>query len=210
MAIICPTVLAGEAHGYRKQIERIEKFARRIQIDLSDGIFTPSVTVGLEQLYWPEGVQVDIHLMYKRPNEVIDAIILHKPDLIIIHQEIEGSIKNIFSKLDKAGIKKGIALLAETSPKNAKESIIKADHVLIFAGHLGYFGGEANMKLLSKVAEIRAINKQVEIGWDGGASNRNVLELIAGGVDVINVGSYIQRSPNPIHAYAILEAMITG
>ena len=49
MPIICPTVLASDAHDYQTQINKVSSFASRIQIDLTDGVFAKSPTIALEQ-----------------------------------------------------------------------------------------------------------------------------------------------------------------
>jgi ribulose-phosphate 3-epimerase len=64
-------------------------------------------------------------------------------------------------------------------------------------------------KLLAKVGKVKAINPNVEIGWDGGANVDNVRLLADGGIDVINVGGAIQRSEDPEEAYATLIAKLT-
>ncbi|MGI0133798.1 MAG: hypothetical protein ACREBW_02415, partial [Candidatus Micrarchaeaceae archaeon] len=82
------------------------------------------------------------------------------------------------------------------------------DHVLIFSGHLGHFGGSADTRLLAKVRELRSLKPSVEIGWDGGVNATNAAELAAGGVDVLNVGGFIQHAVNPVQAYSYLEDLV--
>ena len=45
------------------------------------------------------------------------------------------------------------------------------------------------------------------IGWDGGINADNVVELVRAGVEVLNVGGFIQHSSDPGAAYAKLEAV---
>jgi hypothetical protein len=40
MAVICPAVLAETAERYHQQMEKVAGFAERLQIDLTDGVFT--------------------------------------------------------------------------------------------------------------------------------------------------------------------------
>ena len=62
-ATICPTVLAENLHVFREQMERVEPFAKRVHIDLADGVFAPSKTVGFDHLWWPDGCAADLHVM---------------------------------------------------------------------------------------------------------------------------------------------------
>lgn len=208
MSIICPTVLAGEPHAYRDQLERAARLADRIQIDLMDGDFAPSRSINPVQVWWSDGLTADIHLMFRRPSEHIETLVSLRPSMVIIHAEAEGDLLALMKHLQRLGIKAGVALLKPTEAREATPLIEIADHVLIFSGDLGHFGGHADLNALSKVADIQAIHPGVEIGWDGGANADNVAELAAGGIDVINVGGAIQRADDPQSAYDTLVSKI--
>lgn len=204
MAIICPTVLAREPHEYREQMERIGSFAQRIQIDIADGEFAPVTTVGPSQLWWPRNVGVDIHVMYQKPADHIAALIKSNPSMVILHAEAEGNFIELATALHDAHIKVGIALLPNTPPEMIAPSIGVIDHVLLFSGDLGNFGGRANLALLEKIPHLKKMKPSLEIGWDGGVNKDNASELASGGVDVLNVGGFIQRADDPAAAFGLL------
>jgi ribulose-phosphate 3-epimerase len=52
---------------------------------------------------------------------------------------------------------------------------------------------------------LKQYKPDLEVGWDGGINDQNVAELINGGVDVLNVGGYIQRAEDPARAFAALQ-----
>ncbi|HEX9679709.1 MAG TPA: hypothetical protein VGA08_03755 [Candidatus Saccharimonadales bacterium] len=209
MAIICPTVLADNSQTFREQIRRVEALSPRLQIDLSDGDFAPVTTLPLEQVQWRDGQRVDLHLMYRRPGEFLEAAAGLRPNLIIVHAEAEaGEVEGVF---ERAGdVKLGLALLPQTDPNQAdvRAWLEEADHCLIFAGELGRFAEEADLTQLNKVELIRAVNTEIEIGWDGGVNEGNIARLAAAGVDVINVGGFIQKAADPAAAYAILQQIV--
>ena len=207
--MICPTVLARTPEEYDDQIETIRSFADRIQIDLGDGDFT-SRTVDIGQVWWPETVSADIHLMYRRPAECLAQLIALKPELIIIHAESEGDIGAMLTHIRHHGILAGIALLQDTVVDDVAELVRLSDHVLIFSGSLGSFGGVADLSLLGKVPQIRTIHETVEIGWDGGANQMTAVALSDGGVDVLNVGGAIQKANHPENAYRALVRALRG
>lgn len=209
MSVICPTVLANNPHDFRTQIERVAPFAERIQIDLSDGVFSPTTTIAPIQAWWPENIVADIHLMFAKPLEQIETLVSLKPNMVIIHAEAQGDLRGMMEHLQKMGIKAGVALLADTTVESAQELIETADHVLLFAGHLGSFGGDADLNVLNKVDEVKALKPDVEIGWDGGANMDNAAQLAHGGIDVINVGSGIQRADDSAEAYRKLVEIIS-
>lgn len=210
MSIICPTVTptTTDPHEFREQLARVEMIADRLQLDFMDGEFASPGCLSLAQAWCPEGKTSDIHLMYQRPLEYIETLVSLGPSLVIIHAEAEGDLLGMMTHLQGLGIRAGLAILQDTSVDSVKSIIEIADHVLIFAGSLGTFGGHADLKQLDKVAQIRAIKPDIEIGWDGGANADNVRQLSDGGIDVINAGSAIQRAENPLEAYQHLVSLI--
>ncbi len=208
MAVICPTVTTDDPHVYRQQVEKVAAFANRIHIDLADGILAPIKLLSIDKLWIPDDLIVDIHLMYQDPASVVDKIIELKPNLLVFHAEADGNFAEIASKLQSAGVKVGLALLASTEVDTIKDVICSVDHVLVFSGNLGYFGGTADLELLDKVSDLKQLKPELEVGWDGGINDYNAKGLTQGGVDVLNVGGYIQKSEYPEKAYATLMEAI--
>lgn len=206
MSLISPSVTAYTPLEFRSQLEAVSGVAGRIHFDLGDGEFTTE-TITPTDLSWPEGIIADVHLMYQDPLSVLDELIALRPHLVIIQSEANDVIESI-EHLQLAGIGSGVAVTQQTSIESIAHIVTMVDHVLIFSGTLGSFGGEADLSLLHKVDEARLLNPDVEIGWDGGANVDNVSQLSSSGVDVIVAGGAIQRSADPAKAYAILEAQL--
>ena len=208
MAVICPTVTAFDTHDYRAQIELLETFAERIHIDLMDGVFAPTKSPGLDQVWWPEKLMADIHLMYQYPMEEIEQLIKLRPSLVIIHFEADVNHQEFANELHNAGVKAGLAILSDTSVESSLGVIKHYDHALVFSGKLGYHGGTANLGLLDKVQKIKEAYPGIEIGWDGGVNDKNAKQLVDGGVTFLNVGGFIHKAPSPQEAYAKLKTLV--
>ena len=128
--------------------------------------------------------------------------------MIIVHAEATGDVKTALMQIRQAGIMAGLALLKPTVPRTVEELIKIADHVMIFSGELGRFGGTASLMQLEKIRLIKAINPSVEIGWDGGVAVDNAYSLVQGGVNVLNVGGVIQKSSDPRTIFSRLQQEI--
>lgn len=208
MSTIAPAVLCESLEDYQATIARLEPFVTRAHIDISDGEFAPSFTVSVNQLYWPANWEVDLHAMVARPSEYLPALLALKPRTIIFHAEVAEDLTPTLQALTAAGVKAGVALLRPTVPKMVTPYIELAEHVMIFSGDLGHYGGKASLMQLEKVRLIRSIKPGVEIGWDGGASIENVFSLSQGGVDVVNAGGAINKADDPKAAYDALVAEV--
>jgi ribulose-phosphate 3-epimerase len=206
MPVICPTITAETPQEFSAQLARVQPFAPRIHIDMADGKFAPRKLLDPAQIYVPKDIPTDIHIMYDEPQSQLMTLISLRPQMVVLHAEAKGDIAAMMSELQKVGIKAGIALLPDTQTKEAALLIQLADQVLIFAGHLGYQGGTADMTQLYKVAEIKSLNATAEIAWDGGITAQNAQALVSGGIDVLNVGGFIQNATDANAAYQQIMA----
>lgn len=207
-AQIAPAVLAETTDQFKQMMEKIHQLANRVHIDITDGEFAPTFTINAAEAWWPQGWHADIHAMVARPSEYVDQLIALRCDLIIFHAEVQEDLLPILQKVKAAGMKAGIALQRPTVPSTVAPLIQASDHVMIFSGDLGKYGGTASLMQLEKVRLIRAIKPDVEIGWDGGVTLENAFGLAQGGVDVLNVGGTIAKSADPGATYSALVAEI--
>jgi len=196
---ICPTVTTDDPDVYQRQIEQSAQYATRIHIDLGDGVFTRQLTE-VEDVWWPAGMRADLHIMFQEPFLHIPAILALGPQLVIVHAEAEGDFMAFAREMHRHGIEAGVSLLQDTPVEAILPAMELIDHVLIFSGDLGHFGGKADLSLLDKARKLRELKPTLELGWDGGANAENARALTEGGIDVINCGGYL-HGDNPTRAY---------
>lgn len=214
MAEIAPAVLAETPMQYEHDMGVAAKLSNRVQIDLADGEFAENVTVSMAQVYWPDTVLADLHLMYQNPFEHIPTIISLTPHLAIAHAEArdmdDKSIASMRDKLKEAGIKFGLALLPDTPVEDIKSHLLNIDHLLVFTGELGHYGGKMRYDCLDKITQAKAVNSNIEAGVDGGINEETIGSVLEAGADVLNVGGYIQNATHPQDAYATLESIVSN
>lgn len=203
-SVIAPCITVETAEEFQAAVQRIQPFAQRVHIDVSDGEFAPTFLLSVGQMMWPQNWQVDIHAMVARPEEHLPQLIAKKPSLIVFHAEVKGDRIAMLNQIKQAGIRAGVALLKTTVPSTVADVIKAADHVMIFSGDLGHYGGQASLMQLEKVRLVKAINPEVEIGWDGGVNLENAYTLTQGGVNVLNTGGAIAEAQDPNATYQAL------
>lgn len=209
MGVIVPTILASTPEDYKASLEKVHTFATRIHVDLSDGNFAPTPTVAVNQIWWPQEWQTDIHAMVADPAQYVDALLALNPHMIIFHAEVKTDLLPVLQKIKMTTVKAGISLLRSTVPSDVAPLIEAADHVMIFSGELGKYGGTASLMQLEKVRLVKNINAGAEIGWDGGVAVENAFSLAQGGVDVMYVGGAIQKATDPKAVYDALTTEVT-
>lgn len=208
MSVICPTVTAYTPEEYDEQVTLVSGLSPRIHVDVADLSFTPHETVALDTLSWGTALRVDMHSMSRRIEKQLGMIANLAPSLVVFHAEAVADIGAFTEALHAKGIQAGVALLQPTSVESIAPYVTALDHVLVFSGSLGSYGGSADLTLLSKVHQLRELKPELEIGWDGGISIDNAAQLVEGGVDVLNVGGAIQKANQPQNAYNMLVSKI--
>jgi ribulose-phosphate 3-epimerase len=210
MAILAPTILAETPQDYARRIENVKGLAKRLHIDICDGVFIETRTVGLSQVYDIDGVPFDLHLMMTHPESQLEDIVSLQPELVIVHFEADFDREAFFKDLHGLEIKVGLAIGTETTIDQVKDLLPTLDHLLVFTGKLGHNGGEFRADCLEKIGQARAINPSLEIAVDGGLNQETARQAVDAGADVLDVGSFIHDAEDPEIAYVAIEAIAQG
>jgi ribulose-phosphate 3-epimerase len=210
MASVAPTINATDPADYAKRIDNVKPFAKRLHIDVGDGVFTDVKTVGLTQVYDIDGVPVDLHLMMVHPEGQIENICAVAPQMVITHFEAPFDHGTFFKELRSLDMKVGLAINVETTIEQVKDILPTIDHLVVFTGKLGHNGGEFRADCLEKIGQARTINPNLEIAVDGGLNQSTARQAIEAGADLLDVGSFIHDSPDPEIAYVAIEAIAEG
>ena len=208
MANVAPTILSYSRDDFKARIDLVKAFATRLHIDICDGSFVPMKTIGLAQVYTVNSIPFDLHLMIDNPESQVETIISLKPELVIAHFEAKADLAKLFFDLRAVHIKVGLAILFDTTIEEVAQLLPKIDHLLIFTGTLGKNGGTFTPEVLSKIAEARAVNTQLEIAVDGGVNLDAAKQAVEAGADVIDCGSYIHDAASPVEAFNSLRDLI--
>lgn len=184
-------------------IRKIEKTnAEYIHVDLMDGIYAGENNIDMERLdclLWNSKKPLDIHLMVKKPFELIKELVYLKPTYVTIQIDIDDDIDKIISYLKRKGIKVGIALNPNQDYKLLEPYINKIDQLLIMSVTPGLGGQKFMLNVLPKINKMKNIKKlnnyKYIISVDGGI-NENTIDLVKEQVDMVVSGSFICCSEN--------------
>jgi ribulose-phosphate 3-epimerase len=211
MAEVVPTITADSPRDYTVQLGQVKPFAKRLHIDIADGLFVDRKLIDLSQVYGVDSVPFDLHLMVTQPEKEIALALSLRPRLIIVHFEAEGDLKRLIREVHESGILVGLAIKPETPVAQVTELLGMVEHLLVFTGaRIGYFGGDFRTACLSKIDEARRINSELEIAVDGGIDLETGRLAVEKGADVLDCGSFIHSAAKPEEAYASLDALARG
>lgn len=229
MTEIIPAILPEDIDDLREKLSMISGVAPLVQIDVCDGKFTPTKTwpykKGVDETFlkivaqeegfpfW-DSLDIEVDLMVKHPENIIDDWIAVGAKRIIIHIESTPDLLSLVRKIKEEykhtsesfyGVEIGVALDIETPNEeiydflNAVSEEDGADSQIDFVQfmgieNVGYQGEPFDERVLDKIRDLREMFPDITISVDGGVSLENVTELIEAGANRLVSGSAIFES----------------
>lgn len=201
MIKLAPSVLACDFTRLGEEVKTVEKAgADYIHLDVMDGIFVPSLSIGMpviDSLRKVTDIPFDVHLMMHEPGRYLKAFKEAGADQITVHAESCIRLRDTLQQIQDLGCRVGVALNPITSLSALDNVIDMVDQVLLMTVNPG-FGGQKYLK--SSTEKIRHLRKMideyeldVDIQVDGGIILDNVRTVLGAGANVIVAGSAVYR-----------------
>ncbi len=215
--LIAPSVLAADFANLQRDIEMINSSeADWFHIDIMDGVFVPNISFGmpvLEAIKRHAKKTIDVHLMIVDPDRYISTFKKLGADVLTVHYEACTHLHRTLQAIKAEGMKAGVALNPHTNIDLLEDVINDIDLVCIMSVNPGFGGQSFIENTYTKIQKLKAlINRKgastiIEI--DGGVTNKNALQLVQAGADVLVAGSYVFGAKDPIATVADLKKITT-
>jgi ribulose-phosphate 3-epimerase len=190
-------------------------FAPHVQLDVSDGKFSPVLSWPYQNGQWrelqeknlphAEQTQYEIHLMVEEPREVGELLINAGAKRVMGHIEAFKDQKDTFDTLRSwkaRGAEVGLAALFKTPLETLEPFLSECDVILLMSiGTIGKQGAPYEPSVIERIEMLRARHPAMLVAVDGGVSRDNIAELARAGVTRFGVGSAITRASDPRAAY---------
>ena len=218
MKLLAPSLLSADFSNLSQQIRYAEiGGADIIHCDIMDGQFVPNLTFGplvVKAVRKVTTLPIDVHLMIKEPDNLIENFISAGADYISVHQEEVVHLNRTVSKIKELGAKAGVVLNPSTPIHSLDDIIEYVDFILIMSVNPG-FGGqvfiESSLKKISDLAMLREkhnLSFQIEI--DGGVDVNNIKKISDAGCNIFFVGSAIYSQDNISAATTEMKNLISS
>ncbi len=211
---IVPAILTDSVDELNAQLRIARQLTDRVQIDIIDGEYVENTTIKPTDIHKPIDAKIDIHLMVNDAPGYIAQCLGLNPYTIIFQFDAMKLQRDIFSAIEQiksAGFRAGIAVNPDIEVEKIHKYIPKIDHVLIMGYPAGFTGQKFQRSVIDKVAQVRSIRPDIEVGIDGGVNHQSLKIVAQGDFDVVNVNTYLFHNPesDPLTVYSqLMEALL--
>ncbi len=196
---LLPSVLSADFANLGRDLREVEEAGvRAVHIDVMDGNFVPSLSLGfpvIASMRKASGLFFDVHLMVDEPGRYVEAAAEAGADRIGVHAEACRHLHRTVQQI-RALEKEVCVVLNPATSLTALEYVLgDVDAVLLMTVNPG-FGGQTYISAMTE--KIRRLRKMLEesgrsvpIEVDGGMKPGNVRQVLDAGAGLIVAGSSV-------------------
>lgn len=203
---IIPAILTDNADDFKNKISQAEEFTDLAQIDIMDGKFVPSKSVGIDALSSIDTkMALEFHLMVENPLDYLEAAKKSKVKRVIFHYEAKKiSAGEVIKEIRALGMQAGVAINPQTEVVQVRHLFNSIDLLLFLAVNPGYYGSPFIWRVLEKAKQLSGNKPNFIIALDGGVKADNIQDIKNAGVELAYVGSAIFKG-DPLENYRLLN-----
>lgn len=213
---IAPSVLNANFLELGQEVAALEHpLVDTLHLDVMDGHFVPNLSFGpdvIRQLRAKTHLKMEAHLMVEQPETMLPWFFDTGLDRLLIHVESSCHTYQILQRLHEQHLEAGIVLNPGTAVSTVTSLLPLCDQVLVMTVNPGFGGQHFLPDMLVKVQQLKtwseAHHHPLAIEVDGGINATTLSSVVAAGVNLAVVGTYIYQHHDYQHQLNLLQRVI--
>jgi ribulose-phosphate 3-epimerase len=213
--LIAPSILSADFARLGEEVDQVlASGADIVHFDVMDNHYVPNLTIGpmVCKALRDHGVRapIDVHLMVKPVDQMIESFIEAGASYITFHPEASEHVDRSLQLIKSGGCKAGLVLNPAT-PLNCLEHVMdKLDMILLMSVNPGFGGQKFIDQTYNKIRAARrlinAADKTIRLEVDGGIGIGNIAQVAEAGADTFVAGSAIFNTDNYLQTIEKMRA----
>lgn len=198
--ILSPSLICLDMCNLEQQVYELEREGiRMLHIDILDGVFSPSMPLGLEtvrQLRSITNLEFDCHVMTQNPKYYVEELLDIGVQQINVQIETIPHVDEMLNMIHRAGVRAGLALKPATPLTDLEYVLEKCDCVLLMLINPGYASVKGESQVPYAERKITELNSMINerkletlVELDGRVSRENICQFAGSRANIFVAGS---------------------
>ncbi|MBI4224794.1 MAG: hypothetical protein HY617_00530 [Candidatus Sungbacteria bacterium] len=204
MADIIPSINAPTFQEVQERIAKVEPFTVSgaepyvswCHLDVTDGVFSNHATWHdpADLLRLETKLNVEVHLMVEKPEDIIDQWLVKQIKRVILHLETLADPDAMIRKCRDTGVQISFAIKPDTSVSLLGPWLEKVDMIVLLRVQPGASGQQMQSEMLGEISYVRKACPGCIIEVDGGVTVDNAKRAVEAGASLLVAGAAIFSS----------------
>jgi ribulose-phosphate 3-epimerase len=206
-------ILVAGHDEFQIALERLQGKVDGIHVDLADKRYVDNLTLPLKEMYLPQDVYCELHMMVREPENYFEEVAKCGFRRVIVHLDSlkyrqKEYVWKIVAQIHNLGMEVLLSFKVGEDIVDDAHVLDVVDGVQVMAVELGFSGGSFVASQVEVMRRFRSQYSDKYLEVDGGINENSIKNLEGVGVDAVVSTSYLGKNGSIGEAVKILKGAL--